>query len=234
MKGFTMFAMFKTLVAGNAARSEAKLRDHYALDLIDQKIRETEAALKAAKATLAMQIQRLRAESNQFDIITARIKSLIERTRKAITADNAPLAHDGATAIAELENEATVRNTTIERLKHQIERIRLSVEKAQCKVVDLKQGYISAKSVRSEQAASTAVARTLPNAPAREAQELIDEVLAKDSPSDLADIYEEIEDRVSHKSIEERMGDAGFGDKLKVSAADVLARFTPKMAKPAK
>ncbi len=221
-----MFTMMKTLFAGSAARNEAKLRDHYALDLIDQKIRETETTLKAAKATLASQIQRSRSETAQRDALNTRIKDLVSRAQQAMEAGDKNLAHDAAAAIADMENEAAVRTNTLTSLNQQIERIHLAVEKSQRRLIDLKQGAMTAKSVRAEQKTNVAIARSLPNAPAREAQDLIDEVLAKDSPSDLADIFEEIEDNVTHKTIEERLGDAGFGSKSKVSAEDVLARFS--------
>ena len=221
-----MFAMMKTLITGSAARNEAKLRDHYALELIDQKIRETETGLKAAKATLATQIQRVRSETKQNDMLTTRISDLTKRTQKAVDAGDMGLAQDAAAAIADLENEQVTRKATLERLNHQIERLRLSVEKSQRRLVDLKQGAMTAKAVRSEQTANTAIARNLPSAPAREAQELIDDVLAKDSPSDLDEVYDEIDQGLTHSNIEDRLGNAGHGDKTKVSSADVLARFS--------
>ncbi len=46
-----MFATLKTLVAGSSARANERLRDHYSLELIDQKIREAQGALKAAKSS---------------------------------------------------------------------------------------------------------------------------------------------------------------------------------------
>ncbi|MCP5075255.1 MAG: PspA/IM30 family protein [Rhodobacteraceae bacterium] len=223
-----MFETVKTLFKGASARQEAALRDHYSIDLIDQKIRETEQALTAAKATMAGQIQRQRAEQGQLEALTKRIKDLTNRTAKALDADNQELAQQAATAIAQLENEQAVRLNSLDRLETHIEKLRLSVERGQRRLLDLKQGAIAAKAVKAEQRANTRLSKVSGGAPAQEAQALIDEVLAKDSPSDLAEIYEEIEEDVNHSNIEERLGAAGFGNKTKVSADDVLARFAKK------
>jgi len=45
-----MLKTLSTLIAGVNARSEDRVRDAFAIELIDQKIREAEQSLKAAKA----------------------------------------------------------------------------------------------------------------------------------------------------------------------------------------
>ena len=55
-----MLGTFKTWITGANARAEEQVRDVYAIELIDQKIREAEGSVKAAKATLASLIQRQR------------------------------------------------------------------------------------------------------------------------------------------------------------------------------
>ena len=81
-----MLATFKTLFAGANARAEEQARDVYAIELIDQKIRETEAQVHAAKSTLASLIQRRRSEQKLLDMLRTRIQSLTERAREAISA----------------------------------------------------------------------------------------------------------------------------------------------------
>jgi phage shock protein A len=225
-----MMSILKTLAVGASARNEAKLRNHYALDLIDQKIRETETGLKNAKTTLASQIQRSRAETRNLAGLDKRIADVTERGRKAFEAEQSSLAHEAAQAIADMENERGLRRTTLDRLNKQIERLRLQIEKSQRGLIDLKQRAMMARSVRTEQQANVAIAGSLPGAPAREARELIDEVLDKDSSTELDEIFEELEDGISHTTIEERLGQAGIGGKSQISADDVLARFTSKPA----
>lgn len=57
-----MFGTLKTLFIGASSRAEETVRDAYAIEMIDQKIREVEASLSAAKSTLASLIQRQRSE----------------------------------------------------------------------------------------------------------------------------------------------------------------------------
>ncbi len=221
-----MLSILKTLSKGATARNEAKLRNHYALDLIDQKIRETETALKMAKATLASQIQRSRAETRQLDQLRVRITDVTKRAQAAFDTGHQELATDAAKAVADLENEQAVRSATLTSLDQQIQRLRLNLEKSQRNLVDLRQGALMAKSVRSEQQANAAITRAMPATPAREARELIDDVLAKDSPAELDEIFEEVVESLNHSTIEDRLGQAGYGPKTRISGADVLARFS--------
>ena len=71
-----MFKTLSTLIAGVSARSEDRVRDAFAIELIDQKIREAENSLKAAKATLASLIQRQRAEERRRDGLRQRMKAM--------------------------------------------------------------------------------------------------------------------------------------------------------------
>ena len=69
-----MFKTLATLINGQNARAEDRVRDAFAIELIDQKIRETENSLRAAKATLASLIQRQRSEEKQHAALKMRIK----------------------------------------------------------------------------------------------------------------------------------------------------------------
>ena len=220
-----MFATLKTLFAGQAARSEAQLRDHYALDLIDQKIRETEAGLNGAKASLASLIQRHRAEQTQVKNLQGRINNLMTRAKDAMDKELDDLVNETASAVADLENELARRTDTVDRLDRKITTLRLRVEKGQRRLIDLRQGAISAKAIRAEQKATRSVATALPGAPAKEAQELIDRIVSTEDTDDIADIFEEIDNDLGHRTLEERLGASGCGDPTKTSAADVLARL---------
>jgi len=87
--------MFKTLsthIAGVNVRSKNRVRDAFAIELIDQKIREAEKSLKAAKATLASLIQRQRSEERQRDTLKTRIKGMMGRAQDAMDKGRADLA----------------------------------------------------------------------------------------------------------------------------------------------
>ncbi|WGI23157.1 PspA/IM30 family protein [Amylibacter sp. IMCC11727] len=220
-----MFQTFKTLFAGVSVQEEKRVRDIYALDLIDQKIAETEAGLNAAKGSLAALIQRHRAEEKQTKALEKRIADLMERAKAALDKKLTDLATETAGAVADMENELVRRRETVARLDQKITTLRLRVEKAQRRLVDLRQGAISAKAIRAEQNATRRVASALPNAPAKEAQDLIDSILGTEHEEPLADIYEELDDDLNNRTLEDRLGASGCGDPTKTTAADVLAKL---------
>ncbi len=83
-----MFKTLSTLLAASNARAEDRVRDAFAVELIDQKIREADNALKAAKGTLAGLIQRQRSETRSHDALKNRITDMTDRARAALTAGN--------------------------------------------------------------------------------------------------------------------------------------------------
>lgn len=225
-KGRQMLSTLRTLIAGVDARAEDRLRDTFAIELIDQKIRETEAQVRAAKSTLASLIQRSRSERKLLDMLGTRIAALTDRARDALEAQRDDLATEAANAIAEMENEALQRQNTIDRLEAQTTRLRASVERGHRRVIDLKQGAITARAMRREQSMQAKLHSTLAGpSSADEAQDLIDRVIGKDDPLEQAQILADINAGLDHSGLEDRMADAGFGAATKVTARDVLARL---------
>ena len=224
-----MISMMKTLFAGANARAEDRLKDTFALELIDQKIRETETQLKAAKATLASLMQRQRGEQRQYDGLQNRIATLTERAKEALNNDRQDLATEAANAIATMENESTLRSETLNRLEQQTLRLRTSVEAAHRRIIDLKQGAISTKAIKREQNIQSGLRTTIGRtSSADEAEDLIARVIGKDDPFEQSEILSEINASLDHSNLEDRMSAAGFGDTTKSTAADVLARLSQK------
>ena len=79
-----MFGTLRTLIAGSNARAEERLRDHYSIELIEQKIREATTSVKTAKVSLAGLIQRKRSEERQVETLETRISDLVTRTKAAV------------------------------------------------------------------------------------------------------------------------------------------------------
>ena len=123
-----MFKTLSTLIAGANARSEDRVRDAFAIELIDQKIRETEQSLKAPKATLASLIQRQRSKERQRDTLKTRIKDMMGRAQDAMDKGRADLAGEAASAVAQMENELTIRLETCDRQSQKVVRLRNSIE----------------------------------------------------------------------------------------------------------
>lgn len=221
-----MLNLFKTLILGSAARAEEQVTDIFAIDLIEQKIREADSALGAAKTTLAALIVRERSERQLLETVEARIADLEGRARAALAAGREDLAADAAVAIADLENERALRRSTLDQLGQRIARTRAAVEKANRRIIDLRQGLISARAADAERRAQRSVNRSLGNNhAAREAEELIARVLGASEPQAEADVLDEIDASLDQSAVRDRLAAAGFGSKPRVDAADVLARL---------
>lgn len=224
-----MIATMRTLFTGASARAEQQLRDHYSIELIDQKIREADANLKAAKLGLASLIQRERSEARQVDGMAARITELSARAKAAMAGGRDDMAAQAAQAIADMENELTRRRETLARLEGRILQLRHSVETANRRIIDLKQGAVSARAVRHEQGIQKHLRRHLGGDTAMdEADALIGRVLGQDDPFEQGEILSQIDRELDHRDIGDRMSDAGFGAKGRSTAADVLERLKEK------
>ncbi len=221
-----MLKIFSTLLRGEAARQEDAMKDRYAIELIDQKIREADAQLKGAKATLATLIQRERSERRQLEQLETSLADLTDRARQALAAEREDLASEAAAAIAVQEDEAKIRRDTLRGMESRILRLRQSVEAGHRRLIDLRQGAQAARTVRREQEIQARLRTTnMGESATDEAEELIARVLRRDDPAEQADILREINRDLNHQDLPDRMAEAGFGTPLKTSAADVLARL---------
>ena len=221
-----MLATLRLLFDGERARTEERLKDTYAIELIEQRIREAEANLSSAKMTLASLIQRNRSERRLAETLDNRISALEERTREAIKAGRDDLAGEAARSIADMENEPHFRSETIDRLDTRITQLQHAVETAHRRIIDLKQGAITARAIRREQTIQTRLNRTLsgPGA-ADEAEALIRRVVDQDDPFEQSAILHKIDRQLSGKDAEDKLAEEGFGPPNRVSAATVLERL---------
>ena len=221
-----MLATMRTLFAGASARAEENLRDQYSIELIDQKIREAQANLKAAKLGLASLIQRSRSETLQIETLNTRIGDLMARAQSAMAEGREDLARQAAQAVAEMENERAMREQTRSRLEAREMQLRQSVETSNRRIIDLRQGAVAARAVRGEQAIQKRLTRHMGGeSPMDEADDLIKRVLDKDDPFEQGEILAEIDRRLDHADIGDRMADAGFGTHDRATASDVMARL---------
>lgn len=224
-----MLRTIRTLVVGANARAEEQVRDTFSIELIDQKIREAQGSLKAAKLTLANLVQRQRIETRHLDTLNDRIADLEDRATAALEDDNEDRARQAAAAIAEMENEKTIRDATVRRLDEQIQRLEGSVEGGHRRIIDLKQGAIQARAVRSERNIQGRLNRNLAGTnAATEAQELINTVLNGRDPFEEAAILDEIEGKLDGSDLADRMAAEGYGAARKSTEDAVLARLKSK------
>ncbi|MGB3316252.1 MAG: PspA/IM30 family protein [Albidovulum sp.] len=221
-----MFTTIRTLFLGAEARAEERVRKTYSIELIEQKIREAQQGLQAAKAGLASLIQRQRSEEKQITLLQGRVTDLTGRAKAALEGGREALATEAAEAIAEMENELALRRETVLRLEARVMRLRRTVETTNRRIIDLKQGAIAARAVRQEQTIQTRIQTTLSGrSPISEAEELIAEVLNRDDPYEQAEILEDIDRGLTKADLGERMAAEGFGKPVKMTATEVLNRL---------
>ncbi|QFT97772.1 PspA/IM30 family protein [Roseovarius sp. THAF8] len=224
-----MFTTLKTLIAGANARAEEQVKDAFAIELIDQKIRDSDAQLRAAKATLASLIQRQRSEKRILDALQGRIDTMMRRAEDALASEREDLARQAADAVATMENEGQLRQGTVDRLEAKVIRLRGSVEVAHRRLIDLKQGAVTARAIRREQQVQGSLRTTIGNTSAAdEAEELIARVVGRDDPFEQSQILQGIEADLNHESLDARMEAQGFGPVTKVTADQVLDRLKRK------
>lgn len=221
-----MSKTLSTLMNGQSVRAEVRVRDAFAIELIDQKIHESDTGLRAGKATLASLIQRQHAEEQQQSALKARVIDLTGRATEALEKGHEDMATEAARAIATMENELAMRNETLERLNQKIMRLRSSIEAGHRRIIDLKQGAIQARAVKREQEIQMKMARSGVSANStQEAEDLIARVLGRDDPFEKAEILAGIDQDLQGDSITNRMADAGFGAATRTTADDILARL---------
>lgn len=224
-----MFEILRTLTIGANARAEERVKDAFAIELIDQKIRESEAQLKAAKGTLASLVQRQRSERRLLDALKTRISTMTGRASEAMDAGRDDMALQAAEAIATMENEAQLRQATADRLEEKSVRLQSSVEAAHRRLIDLKQGAVTARAIKREQMMQGRLRTTIANtAAADEAEELIARVVGRDDPFEQSEILAGIEADLNHSALDDRMAAQGFGPATKVTANEVLDRLKRK------
>ena len=221
-----MFALLDTLVKGSKARAEDRVRDAFAIDVIEQKVRDAEVGLRSAKDTLALLTLRLRRERTSLADVRKNIADLEKRAVAALDAGREELAKDAADAVAELENERDQRAETVNRIDRRVERMRLSIEKAQRRLLSLKQGALTARSVDAERRAQKRLNRAIGTTDDfAEAEELIQRVLGQDDPLEASEIRREIDRELGHENVADRLADEGFGASRRSTGGTVLERL---------
>lgn len=221
-----MFSTLKTLMDGANARADDRLKDVYAIELIEQRIREADANLSAAKMTLASLIQRKRSEEKLVAKLDARITDLTTRATEALDSNRNDLAQQAAQAIADMENERRIRQDTVDAHVTRIGQLQMSIEAAHRRLVDLRQGAITARAVRREQKTQVRLNKTLagPSA-ADEAETLIRRVVDQNDPFEQSQILGEIDRSLSGTDIAQTLESEGFGVATKSTATSVLDRL---------
>lgn len=131
-----MFGLLSTLFKGINSGADGASTGQVAID----PIRAAEADESTAKRELATLIRQQRTEQTAMDFLRSRQSALEDRVVQAMAAGRDDLATNGARAIADLVNQASVRMQTLARLDERVSRLRHSVSKAHRRIIALRRG----------------------------------------------------------------------------------------------
>lgn len=227
-----MMRTFNTILRAMNTRIEDKTKDRFAVDMLNQKIHDSHAGLKSAKLTLATLIKRQRLEEAQFVAISARINDLSERAEHALADGEENLALAAAGAIADLEDERTAREATKTAISARVERMQLSLERGTRRIADLRQAAITARVVDTERRGQQKIANTIAgSSDITQAEELVERILNQCDPFEEDEILTEIDNRLDGTATQDRLAQAGYGSRTKLTAADIMARLKSNTAK---
>ncbi|GLQ21519.1 PspA/IM30 family protein [Algimonas porphyrae] len=227
-----MYRTLRSIFQGKALQAEQSLETRNAALIIRQKIAEAEAGHASAKRGLAALVVKIRSEENTLILLGDQIAELTERTRQALAKENEALAREAAVMVAQLEDERSLRENTLDSSRRKAERIRLAVERNHRQLISLRQGLITAQSIERERAAiaGSHLHRAAPGQQSvsgsiREGEAVLSRLLKSEDPVALDDVLTDIEDDLSGQSVLNRLADAGCGPSLKTRPEDVLQRL---------
>lgn len=226
--------MWKTITAifrGRAARAEQTLETENAALILEQKIREADAGHASAKRALAALIARSKTDRMALEALNKRAEDLEVRTRQAVSQGKAGLAEDAANLLADLENERAVRTNALTKAEEKADRLRLAIEKTDRRLIDLRQGLITAKSIEAERGAMRNLKGSLSaNSAISEGEGVLKRLVESDDPVAEVEALEEIEQGLSGEAVFDRLADAGIGSATKIRAQDILSRISDELA----
>lgn len=226
-----MFSTLVTILRGRSERARENLETANAAIIIEQKIREAQAGHDRAKRSLASLILRERNEARMLAGLQSRVDDLEARAREALDAGMEDLAGEAAQSIADLESEQKARQTSLTRTQQSVQRLRLLVEKCDRRLVELRQGLITAKAMEAERVTSSELRGDIAGVAAIvEGEQVLDRLLGSADSVEEMDVLDEINAELRGEDVVERLAAEGFGAPVKTHASDVLARLRSKPA----
>lgn len=221
-----MFKTLTTLFKAQSFQMEEALIDANSAAILSQKISEAEAGHAEAKRMLATMIAQEKTDTKLLNAVESRVTSMIEAATKAMKAGAEDLATDAAGQIAELENERAGREQSLAQLRERIARLRHTIEKAQRKLIDLRQRATQAKQAQREGQARSKLGKSIGGyGSLSEAEGIAERIESLPDQVEAWDAFDELDNQLSGKSVEQRLAEEGHLTSNKATAASVLERI---------
>src|SRR6478672_5806128 len=226
-----MFKTVLTLFRGSVAVAGEELEDRSALLILDQQMRDAAAAVERSKRTLALAIAQDQQEGRRLDTTNTRIADLELRATAALDGGREDLAREAAQQIAHLEADRDAAMTARTLFASEITRLKRQVSSAEARITELDRGRRLARAAQAVRAlrrggieAGSPYESSLP-----EAENTLKRLRERQMEAQAA--YEalvELDIASGQMATAEKLAEQGFGQRLKSTADDVLARLNAK------
>jgi phage shock protein A len=223
-----MIKLFSTLLRGAVAEAEEAVFDANALRILEQQLRDAAQALEHSKRELACAMAHRAAEARAVEALTQRVTELEHSATQALVANRPDLAEQASTVIAANEDERVLRSEAMVKFDSEIRRLRLLSDEGLNRLLDLRRGFEMARAQDALHRAGANGRRALATGTGAlsEAEATLGKIREKHAQSaDVASALDELERVTSGRDLDEQLAKAGFGSRVKVNPADVLARL---------
>ena len=220
-----MFKQILTLVRGTSHETTQAFLDNNAVVLLRQQIRDAAHGVARARKSVAIVMAHAEREKRSLAALNEKIEDLETRAREALSKDREDLTRQAAQAIADLEDERTAPQTTIETYDREFVVLRETVKKSATLLAELKRGQRLAEATEATQKTRgsysdisqsdlTDAAATLRRLQERQSHaDATMTALAELSCPDTAD------------AVSDRLAEAGMGSQKRPTAETVMERL---------
>jgi phage shock protein A len=221
-----MFKTFFTLIRGSIAAAEEEVVDRSALLILDQQIRDAAAATDRGKRALALAIAQDEAEGKRLEATLARISDLEERATAALAGGREDLAGEAAETIAVLEQDRDAIGEARAAYGGEIARLKSGVANATRRFSDLERGRRIAQAAEAVRRLRTGPAGAAESGSLAEAEATLRRLRARQAEEAATDAaLRTLDPEAGPVTVAEKLDAAGFGKRLRPTAADVLDRL---------
>ena len=223
-----MIKTLSLLLRGSAAAAAEDLADTHALLLLDQQMRDAEAALVRAQRALAVARAEDAQEGRRVEALLVRVAELEPRARAALAAGREDLATEAAEAIAVLEADADAARQARTLFAGEIARLQAAVARDTQRFAALGRGRRLARAAEAVRVGRRG--RVEPAADGRgtlsDAEALLARLQERQTRGAAAlDLLDEASGTGASAHLDQRLAEAGFGGPGTPCAAGVLARL---------
>ncbi len=225
-----MFSTLMTVMRGEVRKSERLLEQQNAITILEQRIEDADKAQSQAKHCLASLILKERNDTASRTSLAGQAAELEIRIENALKSDLTALAEDGALHLTRLEKNICRLDKSIARNQLAIERLRRLIDGGQSRLLELKQGLATARTVAAERRTTSELSGDITGIAALvEGERVLNDFLDQPDVFEQMEILEEINAETDPGTILDRLAAEGCGSPAPLSTEAVLERIRNRM-----